>query len=116
MINRGTLLTSCVDGMFAILVPAALTPLILTLFWGERQARKLGLVDTSPPREDIVPRVKFRFLQRVWLFAEQLDLVGLVLLGLAVSLILLPMTLARRAKNSWSNRTSIWFSWVLRGS
>ena len=90
--------------MFAILVPAALTPLILTLFWGERQAKKLGLVDEVPPREDLVSRVRGKYLQRAWLFAEQLDLIGLALLGVSVSLILLPMTLAQRLKNSWSNR------------
>ncbi|TBU41144.1 MFS general substrate transporter [Dichomitus squalens] len=94
-------------GMFAILVPAALTPLILTLFWGERQAKKLGLVDAPLLRADIAPRVKGRFLRSAWLFAEQLDLVGLVLLGTAVALILLPMTLAQRAKNSWSSPNMI---------
>ena len=94
------------DGMFAILVPAALTPLILTLFWGERQAKKLGLVHAPPPREDLAPPVKLGRLQRTWLFAEQLDLVGLVLLGTAVALILVPMTLAQRAGGSWRDRTS----------
>ncbi len=90
--------------MFAILVPAALTPLILTLFWGERKAQKLGLVHTATPREDLAPPVKLHRLQRVWLFAEQLDLVGLVLLATAVALILVPMTLAQRAGGSWRNR------------
>lgn len=92
------------DGMFAILVPAAMAPLILTLFWGERQAKKRGLVGASPPHEDLIRHGKVRWVQRAWLFAEQLDLVGLVLLGVAVALILLPMTLAQRAKDSWSNR------------
>ncbi|KAI0365208.1 drug:h+ antiporter [Pilatotrama ljubarskyi] len=102
--------------MFAILVPMSLSPLIITLFWGERKAKKLGLVDAPQPRSDLVPPVKVRALQRVWLFAEQLDLVGLVLLGSAVALILLPMTLAQRAKNQWSNPSMIAtlvLGWVL---
>ncbi|TFK84888.1 MFS general substrate transporter [Polyporus arcularius HHB13444] len=94
-------------GMFAILVPAALTPLILTLFWGERKAQKLGLVHAAAPRDDLAPPVKLHSLQRVWLFAEQLDLVGLVLLATAVALILVPMTLAQRAGGSWRNPSMI---------
>ena len=94
--------------MFAIIVPIAMAPLILTLFWGERQAKKLGLVGASPPREDLVHPGKSKWAQRAWLFAEQLDLVGLTLLGAAVALILLPMTLANRAKDSWSNRACIY--------
>ncbi|KAI0742109.1 MFS general substrate transporter [Daedaleopsis nitida] len=102
--------------MFAILVPAALTPLILTLLWGERQAKKRGLVSVASPRDDLAPPVKTRYLQRVWLFAEQLDLVGLIFLGVAVALILLPMTLANRHHTSWSSPSMIAMlvsGWVL---
>ena len=36
------------DGMFAILIPTSLSPLIVTLFWAERKAKKLGLApDTT---------------------------------------------------------------------
>lgn len=93
--------------MFAVLIPAALMPLILTLFWGERQAKKLGLVHVPHPSQDLVSPVKERYLQRAWLFAEQLDLIGLILLAAAVALILLPMTLAQREGNSWSSRTPL---------
>ncbi|KAI0353438.1 drug:h+ antiporter [Trametes cingulata] len=102
--------------MFAILVPMSLSPLIITLFWGERKAKKLGLVDAPQPRSDLVAPVKVRALQRAWLFAEQLDLVGLILLGSAVALILLPMTLAQRAEGQWSNPSMIAtlvLGWVL---
>ena len=94
--------------MFAILVPAALMPLILTLFWGERQAKKLGLVPSAHPHDDLAPPGpvhKSRFVESAWMFAEQLDLVGLLMLGTAVSLILIPMTLVQRDRNSWSSRT-----------
>ncbi|PIL29490.1 MFS general substrate transporter [Ganoderma sinense ZZ0214-1] len=95
------------DGMFAIIVPVAMAPLILTLFWGERQAKKQGLVRPSHPHDDLVHHAKAKWMERAWLFAEQLDLVGLVLLGAAVALILLPMTLAQRAKGSWSNPSMV---------
>ena len=43
-------------------------------------------------------------MTRIVRTAEQLDFVGLVLLGGAVSLILLPLTLAEDAKDHWKNR------------
>ena len=92
------------DAMFAILVPASLTPLILTLFWAERKAKQLGLVAPTSVGDDIAPRGKNRYLRRAWLFAEQLDLAGLVLLATAIAFILLPMTLAQRAKGNYSSR------------
>lgn len=33
--------------MFAILVPATLLPLIITLFWAENKAKRLGIVDAA---------------------------------------------------------------------
>ena len=93
------------DGMFAILVPAALTPLILTLFWGERQAKKLGLVAATQTRPDIeLKRVCFPLVRRAWTFVQQLDMMGLLLVGTSVALILLPLTLASSAKGGWKNR------------
>lgn len=85
------------DGMFAVLVPATLLPLIITLFWAENKAKRLGLVERAlaeahagsptkqPPGESVTQRFK-----RV---AEQLDLVGLILLGSSIVLVLLPLTL-----------------------
>ena len=90
--------------MFAILVPAALCRLIITLFWGECEVVRIGLVAPPPVGDDIVPRGTRRWARRVWLFAEQLDLVGLVLLRAPVAFILLPMTLAQRAKGNYSSR------------
>ncbi|KAH8092201.1 drug:h+ antiporter [Cristinia sonorae] len=86
-------------GMFAILVPAALSPLIVTLFWAEKRAKKLGLVQKAPQTGP-----KKTFLQTAWGYVEQMDLVGLLLMGAAVSLILLPLTLSQTAKDRWHNR------------
>lgn len=84
------------DGMFAILVPCAILPLILTLVWAERKAKTLG---HAPP-----VKVKEGTLgSRVWGFIEALDVFGIILLGAAVILILLPMTLSARALNGWGN-------------
>jgi hypothetical protein len=87
--------------MFAILVPAALAPLIITLLWAERKTKKLALLDSPQPRGPSGFRhpqepIMVRFLQ----VAEQLDLVGLFLLGSAISLILLPLTISQ---GHWMN-------------
>ncbi|KIK94500.1 hypothetical protein PAXRUDRAFT_33484 [Paxillus rubicundulus Ve08.2h10] len=81
-------------GMFAILVPAALAPLIITLLWAENKAKKLALIEDT---------LLWRFLQT----AEQLDLVGLVLLGAAISLILLPLTISQSVGGQWRNGSII---------
>ncbi|KAI6102704.1 major facilitator superfamily domain-containing protein [Pisolithus croceorrhizus] len=78
-------------GMFAIAMPLVLAPLIATLLWGERKAKKLALVDS------LLSSARSRARQRLRRLAEQLDLVGLVLLGAAVSLILLPLTMSVRS-------------------
>ncbi|KAJ8081510.1 hypothetical protein PM082_007355 [Marasmius tenuissimus] len=81
-------------GMFAILVPASLSPLIITLLWAERKAKRL---DLAPP----VPKTNLFDL------ARRMDLFGLMLLGAAIALVLLPLTLARGAENGWKNPSMI---------
>ncbi|CAL1710437.1 unnamed protein product [Somion occarium] len=98
-------------GMFAILVPASLAPLIVTLYWGERKARKLGLVEEAVRRSApgyIEPaKITVTPVQRIRRAADQLDLVGLILLGAAVALILLPLTLSQTANSGWKNASII---------
>ncbi|KAI6000943.1 hypothetical protein EDC04DRAFT_2791361 [Pisolithus marmoratus] len=99
-------------GMFAIVMPLVLAPLITTLLWGERKAKKLALVDSllgsvrsrarslsrysqSSRSSKSGCRLNYDILkQRSQRMAEQLDLVGLILLGAAISLILLPLTMS----------------------
>ncbi|KAI0731070.1 drug:h+ antiporter [Earliella scabrosa] len=88
-------------GMFAILVPVSLLPLVATLLWAENKAKRLGLV------QPVRPPGGTRWDQRALQLASQLDLVGLALLGAAVSLILLPLTLAENAKGQWRNASMI---------
>ncbi|KAJ3494015.1 hypothetical protein NLJ89_g10896 [Agrocybe chaxingu] len=86
-------------GMFAILVPAALSPLIITLLWAEWKARKLGIVK----QRNSTKSFRHKFFSTV----DKLDVVGLVLLGTAVALILLPLTLSRSARSGWKNPSII---------
>ncbi len=85
------------DGMFAILVPVSLAPLIITLLWAERKARKMNIVSTKTDAP------KLSFFARTILVAEQLDVLGLLLIGTSVALILLPLTLTNSAKGGWKN-------------
>ena len=100
-------LVSLLDGMFTILVPVSLSPLVFTLFWAERKARRLGLVEKAlgRPAEQTTPSKKTRtsFPVLVWRWAEAFDLIGLVLLVVAVALILVPLTLSSTASHGWHN-------------
>ena len=96
--------------MFAILVPVSLSPLIITLLWAEHKTKKLGLIDTVEPVLDDswdgtngATSSAPTLLRRLRQVVAQLDLVGLVLLGTAVSLILLPLTLSQTVKGQWEN-------------
>ncbi|KAF6745245.1 drug:h+ antiporter [Ephemerocybe angulata] len=87
-------------GMFAILVPATILPLIITLLWAEFQAKKRGYITRRPASDK-------SFVYKVQSFASKLDLAGLALIGTSVALILLPLTLAKKAENGWKNPSMI---------
>ncbi|KAJ8507930.1 hypothetical protein ONZ45_g9738 [Pleurotus djamor] len=87
-------------GMFAILVPVALSPLIITLLWAERKAKRLDLVIQSNPEN-------LTYFERLKRLLSQLDIMGLALLGTSVALILLPLTLTENAKGHWKNPSMI---------
>lgn len=89
-------------GMWAIILPAAFLPLALSLLINQRKARRLNLIKS--PRSK---RRKTSFtgvLRRTW---YDLDVGGLTLLSVAVTLILVPLTLAAHAKNGWKNASII---------
>ncbi|KAI2768350.1 hypothetical protein DTO012A8_6451 [Penicillium roqueforti] len=86
-------------GMWAIILPASFLPLALTLLFNQRKAQRLNLIKKrTRKRTDFVSVVR-----RTW---YDLDVGGLALLSAAVTLILVPLTLAASAKNGWQN-TSI---------
>ncbi|TFK64325.1 MFS general substrate transporter, partial [Pluteus cervinus] len=110
-------------GMFAILVPVSLSPLIITLLWAENKAKKLGILNntfstspsagtptTAPPSSSPAPApapTPTTPIQKLILLSHQLDILGLLLLASSVSLILLPLTLAQNAHNHWKNPSMI---------
>ncbi|KAH8079829.1 drug:h+ antiporter [Cristinia sonorae] len=97
-------------GMFCVLVPVAISPLLVTLLWAEHKARKLGLVEKAIRRADpnyVLPEKEAFSIQRAIKFLSHLDIVGLILLGTSVALILLPLTLSETAKRGWNNPSII---------
>lgn len=91
--------------MFAILVPVSLFPLITVLLWAENKAKKLGLLEAALQRErdGTDDPATAPLGERMKTMAQQLDLVGLILLGGAVALILLPLTLSQTVREGWKN-------------
>lgn len=88
-------------GMWAIILPAAFLPLALSLLLNQRKARRLNLIKSSKKRRR---RSLFAIVRRTW---YDLDVGGLTLLSAAVTLILVPLTLAANAKNGWMNSSII---------
>lgn len=89
-------------GMWAIILPAAFLPLALTLLFNQRKARRLNLIKESRHR-----RRKTNFVgivKRTW---YDLDVGGLTLLSAAVTLLLVPLTLAANANGGWKNKSII---------
>ncbi|KAJ6089593.1 hypothetical protein N7467_004809 [Penicillium canescens] len=83
-------------GMWAIILPASFLPLALSLLFNQRKARRLNLIKTRSRRH----RDFFSTVRRTW---YDLDVGGLTLLSAAVTLLLVPLTLAANAKGGWMN-------------
>ncbi len=83
-----------------VLHTCGLLPLALTLFLNVRKAAKLHFLLQSPWQGQT-------FLggtRNIW---YEIDVMGLLLLSAAVSLILIPLTLAAKAKSGWHNASVI---------
>ena len=97
--------------MFTILIPVALAPLLVTLFWAENKAKRLGLVEKAlgRPGADAVaaqPVESRSFIGTAWHWMETFDLIGLVFLETAVALILVPLTLSSTEAKGWHDGAS----------
>ena len=116
-------------GMFAIIMPAALLPAIITLVVLDRRARQEGLVNMASgnaarraareqaeregieaprgviavPAADKASSWKESLIQGF----HEIDAVGLVLLGFGWSLLLLPFSLSTYADGGWNNPSLI---------
>jgi MFS family permease len=87
-------------GIWAIVLPICFIPLAMVLFLNQRKAKKNGLAVPSPLKGDSALQVAKNF----WF---DMDAGGLLLFAAAISLILLPLTLAPRASGGWSNGSMI---------
>lgn len=84
-------------GMFCILYPVCTLPLIVTLWWITRKARKSGdLMAIKSPRQ----------LYGGWKLAKalfwQLDFIGIILTSIMLGFILTPLTIAGGISARWS--------------
>lgn len=87
-------------GIWAIVLPVCFLPLALSLFINMHKAKKLGFIRKSPLRD----MSTLQILKYMW---YELDFFGLLLLSAAISLILLPLTLAQMARGKWANPSMI---------
>lgn len=112
-------------GMFAIMVPVLLTPAIVTLYAMQFKGKRLGMVseltlaiaygqttlagskDQRHGQDTTSGPTGTNYLRTLYQGVVEIDLVGLVLLGFAFAMILLPFTLRRSAKGGWTNPSII---------
>lgn len=87
-------------GLWAIVLPVCFLPLLITLVWNQIKATRMGVAPT-------LPYSGIPFLKAAKKLALDVDLFGLLLLATAISLILLPLSLAPLAKGTWSNASMI---------
>ncbi|GAA6006225.1 uncharacterized protein JCM10292_000027 [Rhodotorula paludigena] len=101
-------------GMYAIIFAVTWTPAIFVMWHLERRAIKSGLVDIDTARTgaddtkvEKVAKAKVPIYRQILQVANELDTVGLILMGFGWSLILLPFSLAPQAKGGWNNPSMI---------
>ncbi|KAJ7178614.1 hypothetical protein C8R43DRAFT_467113 [Mycena crocata] len=98
-------------GMFVILVPVSIGPALLVLFWGDRKAKRIGALSLASSsyarRKQIAGEKKQTLLQSGLYYWRIIDAFGLILLGTAFTLVLLPFTLYTSADNGWKNPSLI---------
>ncbi|KAH5200990.1 hypothetical protein HBH76_014240 [Parastagonospora nodorum] len=98
-------------GMFAIMMPVLLIPAIFTLYGVQRRADKLGAISFGEAgmarREGIKVRTGKDYLNLAYRGIIDIDLAGLILLGVGFSLVLLSFNLTKTANGGWSNPSMI---------
>ena len=87
-------------GIWAIVLPVAFLPLASSLFVNTRRAARLGRLPPPPWKGHTAGSF-------LWRLFRDLDVVGLLLLSAALSLILLPLSLAAGARGGWRNPSII---------
>ncbi|KAL2802179.1 hypothetical protein BJX63DRAFT_438118 [Aspergillus granulosus] len=105
-------------GMFCIIAPVLVTPIIATLFYADHKAKQAGELSFASSHLETRTAIESGTMQiqrqslnsRLTTFRDlltQIDIIGLLLLALAFALILLPFSLARDAQGGWSNPSMI---------
>ena len=87
-------------GLWTIVLPAAFLPLALALFLNMRKAKRLGMLPPSPWKGQTIGGA----FRNLWF---DLDVMGLLLLSAAFTLILVPLTLAAKTSRKWENPSLI---------
>lgn len=87
-------------GMFAIMMPVLLIPAIWALYGVQYRAKQLGFDIGHGSRKDGI-------LHTIWQGLVAVDVPGVILLGFAFALILLPLSLAQSAHGGWTNASMI---------
>lgn len=98
---------SFIQGMFCILIPATLAPVIGTLLWAQIRAKRLGLSATNFDEQQggAIAAAKDRrsFGSKLLSWAIDIDALGLILFGAGWACILLPLTLTNKNTLTWSS-------------
>ncbi|KAH0845049.1 hypothetical protein AYO21_01689 [Fonsecaea monophora] len=102
-------------GMFTIIVPVLLLPAIFTLYSMQRRGEKLGMVTMAASRRERIANSKESITSTSPIYwmklmlegLNEIDMIGLIILGFAFALILLPFTLAEDADGGWGNGSMI---------
>ena len=86
--------------MWTIITPVLSLPLFIALWINQRKAAKAGLLPQYPWKSQGVAN----FLKSLW---TELDIMGVLLLVAAFSLLLVPLTLGGQAVGKWKNPSII---------
>lgn len=100
-------------GMFAIMVPVLLTPAIFTLYAMQRRGEKMGMVTIAGSKAERTgadgasKKGAAHWSKLLYQGLIDIDIVGLIILGVSFALLLLPLTLAEDADGQWKNGSII---------
>lgn len=89
-------------GMFCVMMPVCVAPILGMLFWADRKAKQQLTAEKGPAEV-----VKAPLANRIRRTLALVDPLGLILIGFAFSLLLCPPTLYASAVGGWSNPSMI---------
>ncbi|WWC65484.1 uncharacterized protein I303_108102 [Kwoniella dejecticola CBS 10117] len=100
-------------GMFCIIAPVCVLPVVILLYWADHRAKQNGelRIAESPFerrwREEHPGEAKPNLWHHLAYWSGEVDAIGLLLLGFAWTMLLLPFSLAPKAKGKWHNPSMI---------